>query len=363
MVGQHLDGVHGRSGHGVELVARKVLQPEQQARQGRRIPGGEALVFVLLRQRDEPVQVGQADARAIGILLPLQDAACEPAAGDDEFHRLPRCQHRSLVAQAPQRLENDVWLLAVERSFLPPLRWLARCQPRQPVRQPAFRLSTVGKRHDFCCGQGVVVVVQASNAREREHRLGSGQQAGLLCRAGDSGILQSCRDGCHGVVGPSENGNVGGAHLAQLPGLRIHRLIVRCEQLADARRQGRISLLGVAAVQQPVRDGDGVVDLGTLRRQFHLARRNSLEPVGKDVVDELDQRRTRAPGVLEHLLRAAQLGQRLDHRPHQHRVAATKAINCLLDVPDPDDLACVLGQLEEQRELDRARVLKLVDHQ
>ena len=38
-------------------------------------------------------------------------------------------------------------------------------------------------------------VLGAGGVLEREHRLGSGQQAGLLCRAGDSGIPQSCRDG------------------------------------------------------------------------------------------------------------------------------------------------------------------------
>jgi hypothetical protein len=81
------------------------------------------------------------------------------------------------------------------------------------------------------------------------------------------------------------------------------------------------------------------------------------------VVDEVHEMRARAARLSENVGRSAQTWQLAQYGLHQFRVAPTKAVDGLLDVADPDGLPGDARQAHEERELDRARVLKLIDQE
>src|SRR5690606_3072233 len=92
---------------------------------------------------------------------------------------------------------------------------------------------------------------------------------------------------------------------------------------------------------------------------FELARERALE----DAVHVLDERRARAPGMLEDLVRRAARDERGERVAHELGIAASETVDRLLDVAYEDDPTRERRELHEDRELHRVGVLELVDEQ
>src|SRR5690606_37484016 len=117
----------------------------------------------------------------------------------------------------------------------------------------------------------------------------------------------------------------------------------------------------LVALERPLEHSRLVGLVRTLRREddlllFELARERALE----DAVHVLDERRARAPGMLEDLVRRAARDERGERVPHELGIAASETVDRLLDVAYEDDPTRERRELHEDRELHRVGVLELV---
>ena len=229
--------------------------------------------------------------------LPLDDAPSEPAAFDHELHR-PR------VATAPP--PGHAMLAACQMIGWPGPRrraasfHFAGCsalrQPGQSVGQPHLRLRAIGQRNDLCRRQRVAVVVQAANARQRQHDLGLRQQAGLLRGTRDAGATQArrrCRSPCRWHARGSRCRPAASSRSCSRFGSdHLHPV---CNEARDAGRQGQMGLALVLADQAPVRYRDGPVESPAVLAGASRPPVDPRERIAEDLVHELHQCRSRPP--------------------------------------------------------------------
>ena len=290
VVGQHLHRIHRRLPQRVLALGRKVLQPQQQARQRGCAPTGQAFVLVLRRQLKQAVQIGKAHAGAVGVALPLDRAARQAAALDHQRHRLTRRQQRRLFAQVQQRGDDRVGRTA-GRCPLQPGRLIATAgQPGQAVRQPQLGLLAVGQRDHFRRGQGVARIVEPAQASIGQHHLGLAEQSGLPGCAGDGALSQRPGDVHHRLVGPRQHSDVRPADVAGLPILAVDHLRTFSHQSRHAGGQRLMDLGLVAARQGPVGQRNRALGLRALCAQHHVLACNAFEGIAEQLIDEVHQR-------------------------------------------------------------------------
>ena len=208
------------------------------------------------------------------------------------------------------------------------------------------------------------------------------EQAHLWNDRRDVECGERVRDQLALLVGAAQHGDIARHGRADAPAI-AHAGSAR-QQVPDSRGGGR----GEHVLVHSVRELEGpILEARAEPRWLRGERRQEprallghavmMEGTSEDVAREIDERGAGSIGggerldgrrAIDRLDRLAdQVGvggggcQRLDHRIHQRRIRAAEAVDRLLLITDPHGLARERGELEEDRELEWAGVLELVD--
>src|SRR5271165_6617576 len=96
---------------------------------------------------------------------------------------------------------------------------------------------------------------------------------------------------------------------------------------------------------------------------MNIIRRESFEHPAEDLIRKMYQCRARAPRVRQCFLLALKRWQAVQDGRHQGGIATAKSVDRLLHVSHPDDMFGAARKLDKQRELNGARILKLIHHE
>ena len=237
-------------------------------------------------------------------------------------------------------------------------------EPGQAIREPRLRGIAAGERHHLGYRQGVAVVVQAAQARPCQSGLGDREEPPHGHLHGHAPAPQRARDAFHVRVRPRQYGNVTVAQRADVPGVRVDDTVAAGDEIGDALGERLEPVVEAAAGQGPAGYG-GLVGGGVaLGFQQDAPGIHGL-PEGRreNRVHVVHQGRARTPVVLERDRGGSAGGEFLEGVEHQRLVAAAESEDGLLDVAHEDHAIGQRGELDEERELHRVRVLELVDQQ
>ena len=231
----------GRYRLSIEFGRRGVFEPEQEARQGRRLVLGDAVVLVRDGQREKGVEVA--------LSLGDPDRAWSP--GGDDRTNADVVEHAGddldwgpgdrLLAQSGNARDDRVLALSPAVIVLPGV------QPAQPVGEPEFRLLAPAEGPNLGRREGVRRIVEPTQASPRQAHLGRVEKTGDRHLHRHASIAQRVRDGLDVVVGRGEHRDVAVAHRTRLARLAVAHGAFRLDEVRDRARQ-RVGLLGRLAL-------------------------------------------------------------------------------------------------------------------
>ncbi len=179
---------------------------------------------------------------------------------------------------------------------------------------------------------------------------------------GDSPRPQRLAPASQGLVRVGEHGAVVPAHRAREARDAIEHGRARFDELREAIDARADAVLRVHHV-----DRGNLFRCGAARVRVVGREGREVEPVrgeqrAKQRVGEAHELGPRAPRAVERLGRVPRVVGPLEERFEERRVGRAKAVDPLLQVSDVVDLGARGAQRFEEPELERRRVLKLVDH-
>ena len=261
VVGQHVHGIAaGDHRLQIQLRGRRILEPEQEPGERRRLVLRCAMVLVLDREMEKGIQVALALGGGDGVRPPGGHDRADADVVEhprQDLHR--RLRHRLAAQVGDAGHDGIVGHRPVPFPF-------PGCQPAQPVRKPLFRLLAGAQGPDFCRGKGVGGIVQPAQARPCKAHFRRFQEPGQGNLHGHPTQAQCSGNFLDVAVGRGEHRDVAvgdGPHFARL---RVAHPMPGADEFRDGERQCAGLYLTFPLRERPAHHRRRPVDFGALRR-------------------------------------------------------------------------------------------------